>query len=120
MTKATTTDTGVAEKKEAPEGYYWASIKDREMLIKETSAGQQMVLAALIRDAKTGTLEYNLASLAKIMTLLRSLIPAEEHEWLEDGILADRIGVADFAFVFAARTGPPAPTTGPVKPRRGR
>lgn len=120
MTEATTTDTS-DEKKAAPDGYYRASIKDREMLIKETSPGQQMVLAGLIRDAKTGTLEYNLASLGKIMTLLRALIPAEEHEWLEEGILADTIGIEDFAFVFAARTAPPAPKTGPpAKPRRGR
>lgn len=120
MTKATTTDTSDVQKA-APDGHYWATIKDREMLIKETTAGQQMVLAAMIRDAKTGTLEYNLASLGKMMTLLRTLIPADQHEWLEDGILADRIGIEDFAFVFAARTPAPAPATGPpAKPRRGR
>lgn len=102
-------------------GYYYATIKDRHILIKDINEAQSMVLGGYLRQI-TGAVNFELIMgiFGKLMLLLDNLVVnKEDMAWLEERILMDEIGVADFAAVFHSHTTEPKPVAA-KKPRRGK
>jgi hypothetical protein len=106
-----------------PEGHYFATIKGHELLIKEISPAQAMIVAALQGEVGYAKGPQVTAIYQKMARLLTNLIVREEdRDWLEGEILDDNVTIDDIAVIFVSR--PPAaaaPATGPKpKPRRGK
>lgn len=115
-------DAEVEAPAEAPAGHYFADVKGHQLLVKEVSPAQSIVLGGLMRDMRDGAeTKAIMDTFGKLMTLLRALLPRQaDIDYLEYGSLNGTLELPDFAFIFvSARTDA---TKGPVakKPRRGR
>lgn len=115
------TDEDVTSTEKAPDGHYFATLKDRQILVREMNPAQHMVLGGLFRQTYTVTSAKEMLPLfGKIMRLVESLIPRKEDmEWLEAGILDGEIDVPDFALIFLPASGE-APAKKKATPRRAR
>lgn len=115
------TDEAVTSAEKAPDGHYFATLKGREILVREMNPAQHMVLGGLFRQTNAATSSREMLPLfGKIMRLVESLIPRKEDiDWLEAGILDGEIDVPDFALIFLPVSGG---TTAKKKvtPRRAR
>lgn len=105
----------------APPGHYYTTVKDRRILIKDINEAQSMVLGGYMRQIN-GKVDWDkvMGIFGKLMLLLENLIvDPKDMEWLEEQIMLDNIGVADFAAVFHSHRTESVPV--PVKkPRRGK
>lgn len=106
---------------EAPTGYYYATIKGKDILVKNINEAQSMVLGGMLRDINQGPSgQQIMAIFGKLMALLNALITLDEQrEWLEDQILIGNIEIGDFATVFKAQGKTDTPAV-KAKPRRAR
>lgn len=115
-----TKDAAVADEPKAPAGHYYATMKDRRILVKNINTAQSMVLGGMLRQLNDPrSVEDYMGMFGKLMRLVESLLPdAADLKWLESGILAGEVDVADFAVIFL----PMAEDAAPAKkrtPRRG-
>lgn len=116
MTDAIETDTELV----APPGHYYATMKGRNVLVKDINAAQSMVMGGMIRQSKNADFETNFDILGKVMKLFENLVVnAEDRDWLEEGILNGEVQVEDFALIWIGKT---RPDTQPAskKPKRGK
>lgn len=114
------TDEAATGTEKAPKGHYFATLKGREILVREMDPAQHMVLGGLFRQLDMLTADQALPLFGKVMRLVESLIPRKEDmEWLEAGILDSEIIVADFAMIFLPVT-EEAPIKKKATPRRGK
>lgn len=114
--------TGTEAEEQLPEGQYYASLLGRKILVKQINEAQSIVLGTIYRNlSEIHEMGEALKALGRIGRLFEALIvKAEDHEFLEDKILAGELELADFAAIFLPTTQEKAPTTGPKKPRRAR
>ena len=121
--ESTVDDAGLSEEESAPEGHYWADIKERRVLVKNLTPAQAMALGGMMqrtRGPEGADYATNLGILGKLQLLLENLIVRpEDRDWLEMGIIADTIKIEDFRFVFVGRDLEAAKKPA-KKPSRGR
>lgn len=115
-----TEDAAVAVEPKAPAGHYYATMKDRRILVRNINTAQSMLLGGMFRQLNDPkSVEDYMGMFGKLMRLVESLLPdAADLTWLENGILAGELDVPDFAMIFL----PVAEETVPAKkrtPRRG-
>lgn len=92
----------VADEPKAPAGHYYATMKERRMLVKNINTAQSMLLGGMLRqiDNPRNVADY-MSLFGKLMRMVESLLPnAEDMTWLESGILDGDIDVSDFAMIF--------------------
>ena len=110
-----------AEEPKAPAGHYYATMKERRILVKNINTAQSMLLGGMMRQIDNPrNVEDYLVLFGKLMRMVESLLPVKEDlAWLEDGILAGDIDVSDFAVIFLPLSEEEAPPTKRA-PRRGK
>lgn len=104
-----------------PAGHYYATMKDRKILVKDINPAQSMVLGGYLRQIK-GEVDYDKITdiFGKLMQLVENLIVEKaDLDWLESLILDGELDVPDFATIFHSHTGNDKPVA-VKKPRRGK
>lgn len=107
---------------ELPEGHYITFIKSRELLVKEMTGGQQMIVSMLFTDFKRDRGDV-VSGYAKIGKILESIVVRpEDREWLEDGLLDGSLTAEDIGMIFNVAAAPRTPKKAVKKTiiRRGR
>ena len=105
----------------APAGHYYATVKERRLLIKDINEAQNMLLGGYLRQIN-GPVNYEIIMdiFGKLFLLMDNLVvDKDDMKWLEDQILVGNIMIADFAAIFHAHTTETKPVPA-KKPRRGK
>lgn len=108
-----------------PAGHYYATVKDRRIVVKDINPAQSMILGGMKRQLRNGLTDNDsgLDMLGKMMFLFDALIPGQEdRDWLEERMISGEIDVEDFAAIFS---GDPVKAeakgaASKLKPRRGK
>lgn len=111
-----------ADEPKAPAGHYYATMKDRRILVKNINTAQSMLLGGMFRQLNDNrTVDDYLGLFGKLMRLVESLVAVpEDLVWLENGILAGELDVQDFAAIFLPHGEEEAPAKKrPVRRGRG-
>lgn len=87
-------------KPQAPEGHQAIMLGGRWLIAKQMQAGQLMVLSMMIRSLPWEGREYSV-QLGRLGDLFESLMTPEDYIWVERGILAERITIAECISAWA-------------------
>lgn len=110
-----------AEQEKAPAGHYYATMKERRILVKNINTAQSMLLGGMMRQIDNPrSVEDYMTLFGKLMRMVESLLPdPADLEWLEDSILDGVLDVSDFAVIFLP-VGEEAEPPKKRAPRRGK